>query len=254
MRILLVNDDGIDAQGIKILEEIASDFTDDIWVVAPLHDQSGCSRSITLQPTLMIHEIGTGRYAVKGTPVDCVRVALGVLMSDHLPDLVLSGVNWGANLAEDLGYSGTCGAILEARVMGYSGIAFSQAHQGGDSFRFSSARSHLRTILTQLIEYQSHEPCSWSVNFPACDAQHVTGVHVVPQGQRSYDYQYEILQKNERIQQVSLGMNRYIPDDRLSNGDDVSVVANNGIAVVPIQPFYGRDAALEEQFHFNLVL
>ena len=128
MRILLTNDDGVHAPGLKVLEEIARTLSDDIWIVAPAEEQSGAGHSLTLTRPLRIRQHGEKHYSVTGTPTDAVMMAVGHLMKDAKPDLVLSGVNRGANLAEDVTYSGTVSAAMEGALAGVPSIALSQAY------------------------------------------------------------------------------------------------------------------------------
>ena len=132
MRILVTNDDGIHAPGLKICEEIARKLSDDVWVVAPEHDQSGVSHSLSLNDPLRLRQVGERHYAVKGTPTDCVIMGARHIMKD-MPDLVLSGVNRGRNAAEDVLYSGTVAAAKEAAVLGIPSFALSQALFVGDA-------------------------------------------------------------------------------------------------------------------------
>ncbi|MET0274650.1 MAG: 5'/3'-nucleotidase SurE, partial [Phenylobacterium sp.] len=125
MRILLTNDDGIHAPGLVALEAIARALSDDIWVVAPEWEQSGASRALTLAEPLRVRPIGERRFAVSGTPTDCVMLGINDLVQGARPDLVLSGVNRGANLAEDVTMSGTVAGAIEAMAMGVPGIALS---------------------------------------------------------------------------------------------------------------------------------
>lgn len=104
MRILLTNDDGINAPGLKVLEAIARTLSDDIWIVAPMEEQSGAGHSLTLSRPLRVRQHGHQHYSVSGTPTDAVMLAIGHLMKEQKPDLVLSGVNRGANLGEDVTY------------------------------------------------------------------------------------------------------------------------------------------------------
>src|SRR5687767_15747335 len=113
MRILLTNDDGINARGLDLLETVARRFSDDIWVVAPAEEQSGAGHSLTLTRPIRVRKHGDKRFAVAGTPTDAVMMALARIMQDHKPDLILSGVNRGANLGEDVTYSGTVSAAME---------------------------------------------------------------------------------------------------------------------------------------------
>ena len=126
-RILLTNDDGIDAPGLKVAEDIAAQLAEEVWVVAPEHDQSGVGQGISLHTPLRVYHHGERRFAVSGTPADCVMFAMAEWFEEEAPDLVLSGVNCGANLSDSVMYSGTVGAVLAAAHLGLPGIALSQA-------------------------------------------------------------------------------------------------------------------------------
>jgi 5'-nucleotidase len=142
MRILLTNDDGVNAPGLKTLEAIARILSDDIWIVAPAEENSGAGHSLTLSKPVRIRKHGEKHYSVAGTPTDSVMLALGVLMKDAKPDLILSGVNRGANLGDDVTYSGTVSAAMEGVLAGVRSIAMSQVYSKegmGDAVR--AARS-----------------------------------------------------------------------------------------------------------------
>src|SRR5688572_10642134 len=128
MRILLTNDDGIDARGLALLERVARDLSDDVWVVAPSEEQSGTGHSLTLTQPVRLRRHGDKRFSVSGTPTDAVMMALAHIMKDEQPDLILSGINRGANLAEDVTYSGTVSAAMEGALAGVPSIALSQAY------------------------------------------------------------------------------------------------------------------------------
>ena len=128
MRILLTNDDGIDAPGLHALRQIASALSDDVWVVAPETNQSGASHSLTLHEPLRMRELDARAFAVRGTPTDCVIMAVRHILKDSAPTLVLSGVNRGANLAEDVTYSGTIAGAFEGATLGIRSIALSLAY------------------------------------------------------------------------------------------------------------------------------
>src|SRR5690242_13325043 len=127
MRILVTNDDGIHAPGLKICEEIARALSDDVWIIAPEYDQSGVSHSLSLNDPLRLRQIGERHFAVKGTPTDCVIMGARHVMKDP-PQLVLSGVNRGRNAAEDVLYSGTVAGAKEAAVLGIPSFALSQCY------------------------------------------------------------------------------------------------------------------------------
>ena len=123
MRILVTNDDGINAPGLKLLAKIARQLCRDVWVVAPEQEQSGASHSLTLSRPLRIRRLGPRRFAVDGTPTDCVLLAINTILRAQPPTLVLSGINAGANLGEDLTYSGTVAAAMEATLLEVPAIA-----------------------------------------------------------------------------------------------------------------------------------
>ncbi len=189
MRILLTNDDGIHAPGLKVLEVIARTLSDDIWIVAPQEEQSGAGHSLTLSRPVRVREHSARRYAVSGTPTDSVMMALGVVMGDAKPDLILSGVNRGANLAEDVTYSGTVSAAMEGALAGYRSIALSQvyAREGmGDTVPFAAAQAWGKRVLEPLILAEMPERTLINVNFPAMAPDAVRGVKVVEQGFHEY--------------------------------------------------------------------
>src|ERR1700730_16473872 len=128
MRILVTNDDGIHAPGLDICEQIARALSDDVWVVAPENDQSGVSHSLSLNDPLRLREIAERRFAVKGTPTDCVIMGVRNLLGEKRADLVLSGVNRGRNAAEDVTYSGTVAGAMEGAVLGIPSFALSQGY------------------------------------------------------------------------------------------------------------------------------
>ena len=153
MRILITNDDGIDSRGIALLEQVAAGLSDDIWVVAPSEEQSGTGHSLTLTQPVRLRKHGKQRFSVTGTPTDAVMMALAHLMKETPPDLILSGINRGANLAEDVTYSGTVSAAMEGALAGVPSIALSQAYakQGlGASVPFGSAEAWAGRVLAEL--------------------------------------------------------------------------------------------------------
>jgi 5'/3'-nucleotidase SurE len=139
-RILVSNDDGIDAPGIKLLEQIARELSPEVWVVAPEQEQSGAGHSLTTRRPIRLTEIGPRRYVVDGTPTDCVLLALKRLLRGRPPSLVLSGINAGTNIAEDITYSGTCAAAMETTLFGVPAIALSQEYKDRNGRRRKFSR------------------------------------------------------------------------------------------------------------------
>jgi 5'-nucleotidase len=186
MRILLTNDDGIAAEGLVALEAIARTLSDDVWVCAPELEQSGAGRGITLTSPLRVTRFDDRRFAVTGTPTDCVIIAVNDLM-DSPPDLILSGVNRGANLGEDVTYSGTVAGALQGMAMGIRSVALSQS-----LFRFhddvvapfETSVQYAPGILQRLCEAPWPAGVVMNVNFPDLTPDAVTGVEVTVQGFR----------------------------------------------------------------------
>jgi 5'-nucleotidase len=189
VRILLTNDDGVNATGLEVLEGIAAAFSDDIWVVAPTEEQSGAGHSLTLTVPLRLRRLGERRFCVTGTPTDAVMMAIAWIMKETPPDLILSGVNRGANLGEDVSYSGTVSAAMEGALAGIPSIALSQsyAREGmGDTVPFAAAAAWAEEVLRPLIAAPIEPRTLVNVNFPALAPHEVRGVRVVRQGLRDY--------------------------------------------------------------------
>ena len=174
-RILLSNDDGFDAIGIQILAGIAHQLSDDVWIAAPMDNKSGASRAITLRRDIMVEARGPQQFAVGGTPSDCVILALEQLM-DQKPDLVLSGINAGMNVADDVLYSGTIAAAMEATLQGVPAIALSQRNGGIEQDDFAAATAHGEYVIRYLLDHGWPERTIMNVNFPSCDAALVQGI------------------------------------------------------------------------------
>ncbi len=188
MRILLTNDDGVNATGLKVLEAIARQFSDDIWTVAPTEEQSGAGHSLTISRPLRLRKLGERRFCVTGTPTDAVMIGMAQVM-DGPPDLILSGVNRGENLGEDVTYSGTVSAAMEGALAGIRSIAMSQAYarEGmGDSVPFATAEAWGAKVLGPLLDAPFAPKTLVNVNFPALPPDQVKGIRVVSQGIRDY--------------------------------------------------------------------
>ncbi len=190
MRILLTNDDGIHAPGFAVLERIAATLSDDVWVVAPAEEQSGAGHSLTLSQPVRLRPLGKQRFAVAGTPTDAVMLGLAHVMKDGPPDLILSGVNRGANLAEDVTYSGTVSAAMEGALSGVRSIALSQAYSRegmGDTVPFAAAEAWGAKVVASLVKQPVAHRTLINVNFPALVPDAVQGVRVCRQGFHALD-------------------------------------------------------------------
>jgi 5'-nucleotidase len=185
MRILVTNDDGIDAPGLAALERIARKLSDDVWICAPEYEQSGASRALTLAEPIRVRNLGPRRFATTGTPTDCVMLALGELVEGARPDLVLSGVNRGANLAEDVTLSGTVAGAIEAMALGVPGVALSQmgGYAHADAY-FEPAETFAPGVLARLIEVGWPAGVVINLNFPDLPASEIKAVEITRQGFR----------------------------------------------------------------------
>jgi 5'-nucleotidase len=188
MRILLSNDDGIYAPGLTVLERIAARLSDDIWICAPHEEQSGAGHSLTLNRPVRLKQHDARRFSVSGTPTDAVTMALKRILPEP-PDLILSGVNRGANLGDDVTYSGTVSAALEGALAGVRSIALSQVYAGeghGDNVPFEAAEHWGEKVLRPLLDTPFAERTLVNINFPPLGAEEVKGIRVVRQGFHDY--------------------------------------------------------------------
>lgn len=189
MRILLTNDDGLHAPGLELLERIARTLSDDVTIVAPHEEQSGKGRSLTLNHPVRLQRFGDRRYAVTGTPTDAVMIALAEVMKDNPPDLLLSGINRGANLGEDVSYSGTVSAAMEGAHAGIRSIALSQCYSDesrADGVSFDAAEAWGERVIRPLLDAELTPRTLVNINFPPLRPEAVRGVRVVSQGLRDY--------------------------------------------------------------------
>jgi len=193
MRILCTNDDGIHATGLAVLEKIARSVSDDVWVVAPEQEQSGASRALTLTAPVRVRQAGPRRFAISGTPTDCVLLGVEHLIEGGAPDLVLSGVNRGQNIAEDVTFSGTIAGAMQGMQLGIPAIALSQARgfRGeAAAIPWETAETYGPGVVAQLLRYGWPKDVLMNVNFPDLPADEVTQVEVTTQGRRDHRIVY----------------------------------------------------------------
>ena len=238
MRILLTNDDGVNASGLKVLERIARAFSDDIWIVAPTEEQSGAGHSLTLTRPVRLRKLGERRFCVTGTPTDAVMMAVAHLMKESPPDLVLSGVNRGANLGEDVTYSGTVSAAMEGALAGIPSVALSQSYSRegmGDTVPFAAAEAWAERVLAPLLEFATEPRTLINVNFPALPPEDVRGVRVVRQGLRDYGRTRIVKRTDPRgYDYFWFGLAPMV--ETPGHMTDVEVVADGYVAVTPLHP------------------
>jgi 5'-nucleotidase len=179
-RILVTNDDGVYSEGIKLLAEALSEVGD-VVVVAPDREQSATGHSLTLHRPLRLRKLEEARYAVDGTPTDCVNLAVLHLMKDHPPDFIASGINFGSNLGDDVTYSGTVSATFEGTLLGIPSVAFSQAV--GEGFSFEPGARFARRLFEHLVASEVPRDLLLNVNYPTGE---IKGARFTRLGHRQY--------------------------------------------------------------------
>ncbi|MBO9519540.1 MAG: 5'/3'-nucleotidase SurE [Porphyrobacter sp.] len=242
MRILLTNDDGINAPGFEVLEAIARKLSDDVWVCAPAEENSGAGHSLTLHLPVRLREHGERRFSVTGTPTDSVNLALRKLFPDRPPDLVISGVNNGENLADDVTYSGTISAAMEAALAGIPAVALSQAMRDA-GHGFSAAEAWAAKVLAPLLDLQMAKRTVINVNFPAVDAADVKGIRVVRQGFHDYARGL-LLEGTDPRGRPYYWFGLEDIEHTLDHGTDLEAVAEGYVSVTPLHVDLTHHASL----------
>jgi 5'-nucleotidase len=237
MRILVTNDDGIHAEGLDVCVEIARALSDDVWVIAPEYDQSGVSHSLSLNDPLRLREVGERRYAVRGTPTDCVIMGVRNVLRDKGPDLVLSGVNRGRNAGEDVIYSGTIAGAMEGTVLGIPSLALSQSYMSRSSqpVYWDTGVRFAPDIIRKVLAEGMPRDVLVNINFPDCAPEEVRGVAVATQGKRDQELMRIEARHDGRGNPYywvafARGELANIPE-----GSDLAALAENRIAVTPLK-------------------
>ncbi|MHA1536333.1 MAG: 5'/3'-nucleotidase SurE [Alphaproteobacteria bacterium] len=231
-RILLSNDDGINATGLEVLERIASKLSKDVWVVAPESEQSGSSHSLTLRQPMRLRKISERKFAVEGTPTDCVLFAVRQVMVDRGPDLVLSGVNRGGNLGDDVTYSGTVAAAMEGALLGIPSIALSQQIDGPHKAKWQTAEAHAPDLIRRLLAIEWSKDTLVNINFPDVPPGAVTGVEIAPQGKRKIGAELEERRDPRGYPYYWFGRMRDEPES--DHPTDLTAVRAGAISVTPL--------------------
>ena len=231
-RVLICNDDGINAPGLNILEKVISELVREVWVVAPETEQSATSHSITLRQPLRIRKVASRRFAVNGTPVDSVLLALVQLMKNNPPDIVISGINRGANLGEDVIYSGTVGAAMEGTLMGLPAIALSQVTTDFSPVKWPTVKKWLPKVLKGLDKFAFPPSVLLNINFPDVSAKKISGIEITRQGHRKIgdDLQFGIDPRGEKY--FWIGPKRV--EDKLRKGSDLDAINRGFISISPL--------------------
>ncbi len=243
MKILITNDDGIHAPGLAALERIAAQIADEVFVVAPEMDQSGVAHSLSVNDPLRLRKITETRYALKGTPTDCVIMALRHLLENQKVDLVLSGVNAGQNVAEDVTYSGTIAGAIEGTILGVPSIALSQAYGrhayggtpgGREGLSFDCAEAHGAAVIRKVLKAGFESDVVINVNFPPCPPDEVAGLSATMQGRRDA----QIVRIDPRLDGrgnpyywIAFGRNNV----QVRPGTDLEALSQRRISVTPLK-------------------
>ena len=237
MRILVTNDDGIHAEGLDVCEQIARTLSDDVWVIAPEYDQSGVAHSLSLNDPLRLRQVADRRFAVRGTPTDCVIMGARHLLNGQGPDLVLAGVNRGRNAGEDVIYSGTIAGAMEGTVIGIPSIALSQSYKSrsGQPPYWETARRFAPDIIRRVLAEGVPDDVLINVNFPDCPPDAIKGIAVTAQGRR----RQERLHIDKRVDGrgnpyywIAYVRQNFMP---AADGTDLAALDDRCIAVTPLK-------------------
>jgi 5'-nucleotidase len=235
MRILLTNDDGIHAEGLAALERVARKLSDDVWVVAPETDQSGYAHSLSLSEPLRLRKLGEKHFAVRGTPTDCVIMGVRRLLPG-LPDLVLSGINSGSNIADDITYSGTVAGAMEGALLGIQSVALSQAYNVENGERvvpYETTEALAPELLRKLLAVDLPTGTFLNLNFPSCRPEDVEGTRVTSQGKLAYNLGIEERADGRGLPYYWLRFGRGTTE--LREGTDLHAVKSNFVSVTPLK-------------------
>jgi 5'-nucleotidase len=237
MRILVTNDDGIHSEGLDVCAEIARTLSEDVWVVAPEHDQSGVAHSLSLNDPLRLRQIGDRRYAVRGTPTDCVIMGVRHVLDGKQVDLVLSGVNRGRNVGEDVIYSGTVAGAMEGALLGIPSIALSQSYKSrsGKPPYWETGLRHAPDIIKRVLGNGMRKDALVNLNFPDCAPEDVKGIVLAPLGRRRQErlhIEKRLDGRHNPYYWIAYSQQMKIEPE---HGTDVAALEDRCIAVTPLK-------------------
>ena len=231
-RVLVANDDGIHAPGLKLLVDVLASVAREVWVAAPETEQSATSHSLTLRRPLRIRELSERRFAIDGTPTDCVLMGINEIMKDAPPDLVISGVNRGGNLGEDVTYSGTVAAAMEGTLLGVPSIAVSQVTTDGHPVKWATAKKWLGKVLKMLTAEPWPAEVLMNVNLPDVTAGRVTGIEATRQGRRKIGSDLAFGTDPRGEPYYWIGAQRR--EGHYRRGSDLEAVGRGAVSVTPL--------------------
>jgi 5'-nucleotidase len=244
-RILITNDDGYSAHGIRLLKDIVKNYSNDVWIVAPEFEKSGASHALSFKGKIRLKMQEDKIFSIDGTPSDCVAIALEKVLKDKRPDLILSGINSGCNVGEDVTYSGTIAGAMEGLIRRIPSIAISQNYESGkkDKILWDASQTYLSQILENITDTGWEDNVFMNINFPHCAAKEVKDTHITTQGNRETDdlMVYEVEKDTFRF-----GLRRRIEESIISVTPvvinqpvkgfitDVHAIANGHISITPL--------------------
>ena len=231
-RILLTNDDGIEAEGLRVLERSIKLIARDVWVIAPESEQSASGHSLTLRSPLRIRKVSDKHFAINGTPTDSVLLGISEIMKEELPTLILSGINRGGNLGEDITYSGTVAAAMEGVLLGIRSIAFSQVYSKFKEVYWETASEWIGPVLDYLEDFPCPPDVLMNVNFPSVKASDVIGIEPANQGRRKSGGRLQSGVDPRGDAYFWIGPQKDAGD--LTPGTDFEVVLRGAISVKPL--------------------
>lgn len=243
-RVLISNDDGINAPGLRVLTRIMKKLVAEVWVVAPETEQSAASHSLTIRQPLRIRKVSHRCFAVNGTPTDSVLLGAIEVMKNSPPDLVVSGVNCGENLGEDVIYSGTVAAAMEGTLLGFPAIAFSQVTSEQNSVNWKIVEKWLPKVLKGIIKIQFPSSVLFNVNFPDIPVANVEGIEITYQGRRKIgcDLKSGVDPRGDTYFWVGP---QHI-EDKIRKGSDLEAVSRGVISISPLSTDLSHAGAMKK--------